>query len=102
MHWARAASQLRGKPCVLPLFANGKGKLMIRHNDFCTLFFPVQRDSQHLGRAERSRNKLLRVLAPVDDVNFFAAQLADNHVYAAEDTDAEGEDFEETDEPIED
>ena len=47
------AGELCGKPCVLALFADSKGELIIGNDDLCCLFALIDIDHEHLCRPER-------------------------------------------------
>ena len=55
---------------------------MVRYNNFCTLFCFIDGNCQNFGRAQSSSDEFLRIFAPVDNVNLFAAQFVYDHVYA--------------------
>src|ERR1019366_7036832 len=77
------AQQFGREAHVLPLLANGERKLGIVDNHFHVMVGGV--DNGHpadLGGAEGVGGKLHRVLGKFDDVDFFAAQFADDGLHA--------------------
>src|SRR6185437_7861132 len=76
------AEQLGGEADVLPLLADGEGELAVVHHDLEMAGFGAEHaHAGNLGRTEVVGGKLNRVLAELDDVNFFAAQLADDALH---------------------
>ena len=70
------AGQLRGQPGVLPLLADGDGKLILVDTDLDPLVGLVDLDRLDLGRLERLDHKFFRIVAPFDDVDFLVVELA--------------------------
>ena len=67
---------MRTQAYVLTLVADGQAELVIGHRHTAALGFAGQQfHLDHLGRRQRSRDKLGHILAPADDVDLLAAQF---------------------------
>ncbi len=76
------AQQFGGQAHILPLLANGQRKLRIIHDDFQLLFAEVgNADAAHLGWLQRLLCKGGDLIAVLDDVNLFPAQLPDDRLH---------------------
>src|SRR5690606_26708145 len=69
------AGQPGGEAGVLALLADGEGQLVVGDDDLGGLGLLVDPHLLHLGGTERLGDELGGVLAPLHDVDLFAAQL---------------------------
>src|SRR5688572_16951706 len=72
------AGQLGGQTRVLALLADRQRQLALGHDDLGSASRFVDGDVADLGRAERVRHVLRRVLAPLDHVDLLAIELVDD------------------------
>ena len=73
------AGELGGQAGVLPLVADGQGKLVVRHSHPAGAGAVLrQLYREHVGRRERRRDELLGLLAVLHNVDLLAAQLVHN------------------------
>ena len=77
------AEQLGGKADVLAFFADGERKLGVIDDDFEMLFAGIDNgDAADFGRLQRLFGEGDGVFVILDDVDFFAAQLANDRLHA--------------------
>src|SRR5215469_1815454 len=77
------ANQLAGEADVLAFFADGERKLRVLDNHFQALFLGIDDlDACDLRGAEPFLSEANRVLVVRDDVDFFAAQFANDRLHA--------------------
>ena len=77
------AHELGRQPHVLALLADGEAQLLVLdHHLHDPLLLVEDGDAAHLGRRERVLDEGRRVVAPLDDVDLLAAQLADDGLHA--------------------
>src|ERR1035438_8783415 len=77
------AEELGGEAHILALLADGQRELRVVHNDFELLVREVGNgDAADLGRLQRLLGKGGDLVGPLDDVDLFSAQFADDGLHA--------------------
>src|SRR5207302_5544801 len=77
------ADQFAGEPNILAFFADGQRELRIFDDDFKVVIFRVDDlDARHFCRAQRFLREGHNVFRKRNDIDFFAAQFADDGLHA--------------------